>query len=157
MFRRSASVVDRSREVYQPSFFSSPHFTRTTTLFTSHLMRLPSLLPALAHVSRTHATPNAHLTLQSCRRAMSTALPRPYRFHIGASWTGKPVHPRARKSYMTPFSADSEIGLWRDHVLSRPNGGMGPHIGEDFFYVQEVRPASVYLAIVIYQQFIPSG
>lgn len=70
---------------------------------------------------------------------MATALPRPYRFHVGASWAGKPAQPRQRRVYTQPFGSDSEIGQWRDHVLSRPNDGMGKHIGEDFFYIQEVR------------------
>ncbi|EKM55438.1 uncharacterized protein PHACADRAFT_195471 [Phanerochaete carnosa HHB-10118-sp] len=73
---------------------------------------------------------------------MSTALPRPYRFHVGASWAGKPQPPKSRKLIGSPFASDSEIGRWRDHVLSRPNGGLGTHIGEDFFYIQEMRSQS---------------
>ncbi|KIP09148.1 hypothetical protein PHLGIDRAFT_29246 [Phlebiopsis gigantea 11061_1 CR5-6] len=68
---------------------------------------------------------------------MATALPRPYRFHVGASWAGKPAQPRQRQLNTQPFASDSEIGQWRDHVLSRPNDSMGRHIGEDFFYIQE--------------------
>lgn len=37
-----------------------------------------------------------------------------------------------------PFPPDSPIGKWRDLTLSRPNPGAGKHIGEDFFYIQDV-------------------
>lgn len=70
-------------------------------------------------------------------RSVST-LPRPYRFHTGASWAGKPPDPTSRKVNTAPFTRESPIGRWRDHVLSRSNANGGRHIGEDFFYIQEV-------------------
>ncbi|PSR74921.1 hypothetical protein PHLCEN_2v9455 [Hermanssonia centrifuga] len=73
-----------------------------------------------------------------------SSLPRPYRFHTGASWAGKPAHPQDRKLNVEPFSKDSPIGRWRDHVLSRPNGNGRMHIGEDFFYIQEMRSQAVH-------------
>jgi len=71
-----------------------------------------------------------------------STLPRPYRFHVGASWAGKPKDPRDKLIKTTPFAKDSEVARWRDHVLSRPNGSGGTHIGEDFFYIQEMRNQS---------------
>ena len=68
-----------------------------------------------------------------------SSLPRPYRFHVGASWAGKPANPRDRKVITAPFPKDHPVAVWRDHVLSRPNGINGKQIGEDFFYIQEVR------------------
>ncbi|TCD60591.1 hypothetical protein EIP91_009836 [Steccherinum ochraceum] len=41
-----------------------------------------------------------------------------------------------------PFPSDSPIGMWRDHVLSRPKAVDGSFIGEDFYYIQEMRGQS---------------
>ncbi|KAI1795899.1 protein serine/threonine phosphatase 2C [Ganoderma leucocontextum] len=72
----------------------------------------------------------------------SSSLPRPYRFHVGASWAGKPHDPRGPRVKSTPFSPDSPVGKWRDASLSRPNAAAGKHIGEDFFYIQDMRDKS---------------
>lgn len=73
----------------------------------------------------------------SSSRHIST-VPRPYKFHIGASWAGKPAE-RGRKPLDTvPFTPDSPIGAWRDATLSRPKSVASKDAGEDFFYVQEV-------------------
>ena len=81
------------------------------------------------------------------RRCYTTAssLPRPYRFHVGASWAGKPPDPRGPRVKSVPFPPDSPIGKWRDLTLSRPNPGAGRHIGEDFFYIQDVSGAVVFV------------
>ncbi|KAI0798040.1 phosphatase 2C-like domain-containing protein [Abortiporus biennis] len=71
-----------------------------------------------------------------------TSLPRPYRFHVGASWAGKPPDPRLKEVKSHPFPSDSEIGRWRDYTLSRPKSSGGTNIGEDFFYIQEMRNRS---------------
>jgi len=83
-------------------------------------------------------------SLPSTRHVSSSSLPRPYRFHVGASWAGKPPDPKDGRGKLksSSFSADSPIGAWRDHVLSRPKGTAGTHIGEDFYYVQEMRNQS---------------
>lgn len=70
--------------------------------------------------------------------SVENSLPRPYRFHVGASWAGKPRDRRAPPLLVKPFSPDSEIGRWRDVQLSRHYSPYGSHIGEDFFYIQEV-------------------
>ncbi|KAI0336514.1 protein serine/threonine phosphatase 2C [Cubamyces sp. BRFM 1775] len=67
-----------------------------------------------------------------------SSLPRPYRFHVGASWAGKPHDPRGPRVKTSPFPPDSPIGKWRDQMLSKPNAPAGKHIGEDFFYVQDL-------------------
>ncbi len=65
--------------------------------------------------------------------------PRPYQFHVAVSWAGKPINPRERVSKTTPFTHDSEVGAWRDQSLARQSHITGgTHIGEDFFYVQDV-------------------
>lgn len=64
---------------------------------------------------------------------------RPYTFHIGASWAGKPVHPDDMKK--VPFPPDTTIGAWRDKTLGiSKDKGMIHRIdpGEDFFFIQEV-------------------
>ncbi|KAH9934743.1 protein serine/threonine phosphatase 2C [Fomitopsis serialis] len=75
--------------------------------------------------------------LKSTRRAYSS-LPRPYRFHVGASWAGKPPDPQMRRLKTKPFAPDSDIGGWRDSLLDKYHSPVGNHVGEDFFYVQDV-------------------
>lgn len=74
-------------------------------------------------------------------RFQSTAPPpRPYKFHIGASFAGKPPHPHdLPKSPNTGFLNDNPIALWRDDTLRRRKTVESTSAGEDFFYVQEVR------------------
>jgi hypothetical protein len=76
-------------------------------------------------------------------RFMAT-MHRAYRFHIGASWAGKPPDPIHHPlTESPPFPADSVIGKWRDDTLSRTRTIMSNDAGEDFFFVQEV--SSVWL------------
>jgi protein phosphatase PTC7 len=67
---------------------------------------------------------------------MST-IPRPYTFHIGASWAGKTGE--SSKVKKVPFPSDGVVGAWRDRTLSRPKMVKSDDAGEDFFYIQEVR------------------
>lgn len=65
------------------------------------------------------------------------AHPRPYSFHIGASWAGKPEHMAIM--HKVPFPADTLVGSWRDKTLSRKSKTVrSVDAGEDFFFVQEV-------------------
>lgn len=68
-------------------------------------------------------------------RSLATLAPRPYTFHIAASWAGKAEHGRIRK---VPFPPDTPIGAWRDKMLSRPKPVYNHDAGEDFFFIQEV-------------------
>ncbi|OJT06146.1 Protein phosphatase PTC7 -like protein [Trametes pubescens] len=102
-------------------------------------MNTSSALPFVKSAAR--ASPPAYPSaLRNVRNYSS--LPRPYRFHVGASWAGKPHDPRGPRVKTSPFPADSPIGKWRDTILSRPNAPAGTHIGEDFFYVQDMREKS---------------
>lgn len=71
----------------------------------------------------------------------ASSMPRPYRFHVGASWIAKPPEPRSRKK-VKPFPDDSPIGLWRNETLSRASSSSSKDAGEDFFYVQDMRNQS---------------
>lgn len=81
----------------------------------------------------------------AARTMSTTATPRPYYFHVGASWAGKPDEKptfprRGRKTTMSGFRQDTDIGRWTRQSLSQftsPARERSP--GEDFFYVQEVR------------------
>lgn len=112
---------------------------------------MPGLLLRPAQTSamcRLIARKSARAGLPSSSRHVSSML-RPYKFHIGASWAGKPPD-RDRKTLKTePFAADSVIGAWRDKTLSRPKAASSKDAGEDFFYVQEVRSFVQALAIVL--------
>lgn len=84
----------------------------------------------------------------------TSSLPRPYKFHIGASWAGKPAEPGPNHNQLqAPFSAESTIGSWRDSTLSRPKIVTSKDAGEDFFYIQEVSVVSDWLSqheLIIY-------
>jgi hypothetical protein len=76
-----------------------------------------------------------------------TRPPRPYQFHIGASWSGKPAehHPLLSKNNKEQgFPSHSPIGRWRTAELNRwPAGKAGRVAGEDFFSTCEMRDSSV--------------
>ncbi|EPQ58129.1 hypothetical protein GLOTRDRAFT_110039 [Gloeophyllum trabeum ATCC 11539] len=77
-----------------------------------------------------------HPHKSSCR-SIST-LPRPYRFHIGTSWAGKPRDPRVKR-VKSSFPPDSSILKWKEEELRRLHKATwSKDPGEDFFYVQEV-------------------
>ncbi|TEB36336.1 hypothetical protein FA13DRAFT_1752913 [Coprinellus micaceus] len=61
---------------------------------------------------------------------------RPYEFHIGCSYAGKPEDP-TDKLRKVPFPEDTLIGGWRDKMLAWPKGVPFNTAGEDFFFVQE--------------------
>ena len=69
-----------------------------------------------------------------------SSIRRPFTFHIGASWAGKPEPTSMAK---VPFPSKDPIGTWRDHTLSRSKTVRSDDAGEDFFYVQEVRIPSL--------------
>jgi len=62
--------------------------------------------------------------------------PRPYTFHIGASWAGKPDDDPMK--IKAAFPPDTIVGMWRDKTLSRPKAVRSRDAGEDFYFVQEV-------------------
>jgi hypothetical protein len=102
----------------------NPH--RLSTLFASYR---PALARQILLRHRNYAT---------------TTPQRPYTFHIGASWAGKPEDPVIKASKV-PFPSDTVIGAWRDKTLSRPKHVRSQDAGEDFFFVEEVRAFSVPL------------
>lgn len=93
-------------------------------------------------ISRHSANLTRSFPITKCQVRSVSSLPRPYRFHVGASWAGKPPDPQARRIKTKPFRADSEVGRWRDQLLSEYHSAVGSHVGEDFFYVQEMRNGS---------------
>lgn len=102
----------------------------------------PFTLSTIKSAARRNQRATKHLTstLSSPKYARSySSAPRPYCFHVGASWAGKPHDPRGPRVKTAPFSPDSPVGRWRDVTLSRPTEvGAGAHVGEDFFFVQDV-------------------
>jgi hypothetical protein len=76
------------------------------------------------------------IAIKSCSRSYATA--RPFTFHVGASFVGKPAHPEHKPSKSTGFP-NGELKKWRDETLSWPKGIPSAQAGHDFFYVQEVR------------------
>lgn len=70
--------------------------------------------------------------------------PRPFKFHIGASFAGKPEQLRqsALGKDAEGFPKDSPIGIWRDSALKRKKSVVSTSAGEDFFFVQEMKNGS---------------
>jgi len=77
-------------------------------------------------------------TLPRIQNQGLSTVTRPYTFHIGVSWAGKP-HRNPGSGYKIPFPSDGLIGSWRDQTLARPKAIKSTDAGEDFFFVQEVR------------------
>jgi len=111
------------------------------------LQRSPSMTlrrstPALHLVKRKSSRLSAFASHRVCppiaiRRSVST-LPRPYQFHIGASWAAKPPDPVALR-INAPFSSETTVGRWRDETLGRWKNLRSRNAGEDFFFVSRVR------------------
>ncbi|KAJ3571893.1 hypothetical protein NP233_g3464 [Leucocoprinus birnbaumii] len=113
-----------------------------------HLMRVPTryvteLQRELARKASVNIVANARPKTSTDRRLSTvTSPPRPYAFHIGASWAGKlqrDLDPR----FKIPFPKEGPIGSWRDETLSRSKGVKSLDAGEDFLFVQEMRNGSV--------------
>lgn len=69
----------------------------------------------------------------------NSTVARPFNFHIGVSWAPKPLDPKLTR-FHTAFSADSQLGKWRDAMLAHPMRSLPKDAGEDFFYHTEARP-----------------
>ncbi|KAF8447971.1 phosphatase 2C-like domain-containing protein [Boletus edulis BED1] len=65
----------------------------------------------------------------------------PFNFHIGVSWAPKPPDPELTR-FHTAFSADSQLGKWRDGMLVHPKRSLPKDAGEDFFCHTEMRNGS---------------
>lgn len=131
---------------------SSLFSTYSPVLARQILRRVPtSLLQA-----RFTASPATHAeSADGSSKSTTTSLPpRPYTFHIGASWAGKPEYPTIglRK---VPFPPDTLIGSWRDQTLSRNSKAIGTlgtqslDPGEDFFFIQEVRFPTFWMVLLV--------
>lgn len=73
----------------------------------------------------------------SSKRLPSATLPRPYKIHVGASFSGK-----NRSAVSKPFPAGSVIGEWRDKILNFPKAVKSQDCGQDFFFLQSMRSYS---------------
>ncbi|KAJ6610186.1 phosphatase 2C-like domain-containing protein [Mycena sp. CBHHK59/15] len=68
--------------------------------------------------------------------------PRPYSFHIGASFAPKPPIHFAGEKPRVPFPSDGIIGSWRNKMLSHPKAVHTKDDGEDFFFHVNMRNKS---------------
>lgn len=77
------------------------------------------------------------------RRGLSTAVsspPRAFKFHIGASFAGKPENSRGQlpEEQTRLFESTSPIGIWKENTMRRKKSVKSTSAGDDFFFVQEV-------------------
>jgi protein phosphatase PTC7 len=77
------------------------------------------------------------IAFRSCTRSYATTPTRPFTFHVGASFVGKPAHPEDKPPKTKGFP-EGPIKQWRDQTLAWPKGLISTQAGHDFFYVQEV-------------------
>ena len=117
-------------------------FFRISYSYTDRSMTLPctaTLVKTIARYPPVAKRLVRHTSALKHARSYSS-VQRPYRFNVAASWAGKPLDPPGPRVKTTPFSAESAIGRWRNATLARGNqaGAAGMHIGEDFFYIQDV-------------------
>ena len=70
------------------------------------------------------------------RRCYSTAR-RPFKFHVGVSFLGKPQQ-RNDKYTQGQIFPDGPLKEWRDHGLEWSKGLLSTSAGHDFYFVQEV-------------------
>ncbi|KAG9013862.1 hypothetical protein FRB94_004243 [Tulasnella sp. JGI-2019a] len=69
----------------------------------------------------------------------SVASTQPYRFHIGASFAGKPVHRSERRLAEIKFPLGSDIATWKKQQLEVPGRALTTRDpGQDMFFVQEM-------------------
>ena len=71
------------------------------------------------------------------RRCYSTTQ-RPFKFHVGVSFLGKPQQ-RDDKYMQGQVFPDGPLKEWRDHALAWNKGLLSTSAGHDFYFVQEVR------------------
>ncbi|GJJ12445.1 hypothetical protein Clacol_006687 [Clathrus columnatus] len=76
------------------------------------------------------------------RRCLSTAIPSPpraFRFHLGASFIGKPEDSsnQLTEEQKLSFSIDNPITTWKDHMLKREKSVKSVSAGDDFYFIQE--------------------
>ncbi|KAH0830559.1 phosphatase 2C-like domain-containing protein [Lanmaoa asiatica] len=65
---------------------------------------------------------------------------------LRVSWAPKPPDPKLTR-FHTAFSADSQLGKWRDAMLAHPKHSLSKDAGEDFFYHTEARPLGVAFGV----------
>lgn len=135
-------MLCRARSVPYQRLFPAVPLAMVPSLSTSRISALRICAPALARrivckQGRTRLLSTSTATYQ----ASVVPSPRPYTFHLGASWAGKPEDPTLAPK--VPFPPDTLIGSWRDKMLDRKKRAKSVDAGEDFFFIQEVRIVTI--------------
>jgi len=71
-------------------------------------------------------------------RRCYTTTQRPFKFHVGVSFLGKPQQ-RDDKYTQGQVFPNGPLKEWRDHALGWNKGLLSTSAGHDFYFVQEVR------------------
>ncbi|KAF9512804.1 hypothetical protein BS47DRAFT_1330125 [Hydnum rufescens UP504] len=83
--------------------------------------------------------------VHSRRLALSASQPRPYAFHVGVGFMGKPEGDELRHPYISrPFPPTHPVIPFRERMLAWKKDSVSGSAGQDFFYVQEVLPKFLF-------------
>jgi hypothetical protein len=117
---------------------SAPHVLArcSTTLAYAQSQLLHVSYATTAHKYRHRHTVSSRRTFTSLPQP-TTSL-RPFTFHVGASFIGKPVMNDDPLPVSKPFPSDHPIVAFRDKMLAWPREVPSEEAGHDFFFVQDV-------------------
>ena len=102
------------------------------------LARIPSRLLHVSCATAAQKCRHRHSRKHFTTAPQSTTSPRPFTFHVGASFIGKPVVNEDPPPIHKPFPNDHPVVAFRDKMLAWPREVQSEEAGHDFFFVQDV-------------------
>lgn len=90
----------------------------------------------IAHRSHQHTSGSRRRYFASA--SQPTSPPRPFTFHVGVSFIGKPVMNEDPPPIQKPFPTGHPVVAFRDKMLGWPKEVPSDEAGHDFFFVQDV-------------------
>ena len=103
----------------------------------------PRLLYTGIHSYGHRHTTSSRRHFASAPPAQPATPPRPFTFHVGVSFIGKPVTSEDPPPISKPFPHDHPAVTFRDKMLGWPKEVPSDETGHDFFFVQNVCSKSI--------------
>lgn len=101
--------------------------------------------------------PRHPVKLKVGRRRWFSTVHRPFKFHVGVSFVGKPAQKDDKKLSPGQVFKDGALKDWRDEALAWNKGLFHGHAGHDFYFVQEVRPPLCSGATIAVAHWVAHG